>query len=146
MEVRSVQKQTTGATQYASILAMPEADYMNKAQLSFFAGILRKKQVELIDATTVDHGVLDECQMASDPIDRACTEEERNTAHAKRINDLRQLSEVTRSLAKILSGDYGYSDVTGDPIGLQRLLAKPTANLTVEEQMRREKRLARMCG
>jgi DnaK suppressor protein len=45
---------------------------------------------------------------------------------------------VQQSIARVDSGDYGYCEETGEPIGLQRLLARPTATLSLEAQQRRE--------
>jgi len=47
---------------------------------------------------------------------------------------------VQQSIARIDSGDYGYCEETGEPIGLPRLLARPTATLSLEAQQRRELR------
>jgi DnaK suppressor protein len=52
---------------------------------------------------------------------------------------------VGQALARIASGEYGWCEETGDPVGIARLLARPTANLTVEAQQRRELR-ERMFG
>jgi DnaK suppressor protein len=45
---------------------------------------------------------------------------------------------VQQALARIESGEYGYCEETGDPIGIPRLLARPTATLSLEAQQRRE--------
>jgi len=55
------------------------------------------------------------------------------------------LKSVALAIARIDSGDYGWCEETGDPIGIARLLARPTATLTVEAQQRRETR-ERMFG
>jgi len=48
------------------------------------------------------------------------------------------LKKIEQSIQRIDSGDYGYCDETGEPIGVGRLLARPTANLSLEAQQRRE--------
>ena len=48
------------------------------------------------------------------------------------------LKKIEQSIARIDAGDYGYCDETGEPIGLARLLARPTATLSLEAQQRRE--------
>jgi DnaK suppressor protein len=50
------------------------------------------------------------------------------------------LKKVQQSLARIESGDYGWCEETGEPIGVPRLLARPTATLSLEAQERRELR------
>ena len=48
------------------------------------------------------------------------------------------LKKIEQSIARIDAGDYGYCDETGEPIGVGRLLARPTATLSLEAQQRRE--------
>jgi DnaK suppressor protein len=55
-----------------------------------------------------------------------------------RDRERKLLKKISQSIARIESGDYGYCDETGEPIGLRRLLARPTATLTLEAQQRRE--------
>jgi DNA gyrase subunit B len=57
-------------------------------------------------------------------------------AHINRERKL--LKKIEQSIQRIDSGDYGYCDETGEPIGVGRLLARPTANLSLEAQQRRE--------
>lgn len=139
---------TVGILAESALLAMPDADYMNDQQIAYFSSVLRGMQKQLISTTlTLSEGrMITECEKDSDPVDRASSEEARSNEQMVRANELRQLADVTRSLSKIVSGDYGYCDETGDPIGIPRLLARPTANLTVEEQSRHEKKFARLCG
>ncbi len=49
------------------------------------------------------------------------------------------MSKIDQALARLDDGSYGYCQDTGDPIGLPRLLARPTATLCLEAQERREK-------
>ena len=48
------------------------------------------------------------------------------------------LKKIEQSIQRIDAGDYGYCDETGEPIGVGRLLARPTATLSLEAQQRRE--------
>ena len=48
------------------------------------------------------------------------------------------LKKIAQSLTRLDSGEYGFCDETGEPIGLARLLARPTATLSLEAQQRRE--------
>mgnify|MGYP000656226601 CR=1 FL=1 len=56
-----------------------------------------------------------------------------------RDRERKLLQKIRSALALIESGDYGYCEDTGEPIGLKRLLARPTASLSIEAQERREK-------
>jgi len=122
------------------LLAMPESDYMNQAQLEFFRARLRQLEQEILsnaDATTEN---LRETQFVPDPADRATIEEEHALELRTRDRERKLLKKVQQSLALIDSGEYGWCEETGEPIGLQRLLARPTATLSLEAQERREMR------
>lgn len=122
------------------ILKMPESDYMNAAQLEFFRDRLKKMEQDIrnnADETT-EH--LRETVIVPDPADRATIEEEHALELRTRDRERKLLKKIEQALAQIDSGDYGYCEETGDPIGLPRLLARPTATLSLEAQQRRELR------
>ena len=124
----------------AELLKMPESDYMNAAQLAFFRERLRQMEQELLanaDETT-EH--LRETVIVPDPADRATIEEEHALELRTRDRERKLLMKVQQALASIASGDYGYCEETGEPIGIPRLLARPTATLSLEAQQRRELR------
>ena len=75
-----------------------------------------------------------------DPADRATIEEEHALELRTRDRERKLLKKIEQALATIDSGDYGYCEETGDPIGIPRLLARPTATLSLEAQQRRELR------
>jgi DnaK suppressor protein len=120
------------------ILAMSEDDYMNSAQLAFFKARLQALERELLknaDETT-EH--LRETVLVPDPADRATIEEEHALELRTRDRERKLLKKVQQSLASIDSGEYGWCEETGEPIGIPRLLARPTATLSLEAQQRRE--------
>lgn len=122
------------------LLAMPEADYMNSAQLAFFRNRLKNLEQEILnnaDATTEN---LRETQYVPDPADRATIEEEHALELRTRDRERKLLKKVQQSIALIDSGEYGWCEETGEPIGVARLLARPTATLSLEAQERREMR------
>jgi DnaK suppressor protein len=124
----------------AELLKMPESAYMNEAQLGFFRARLQEMERELLhnaDETT-EH--LRETVIVPDPADRATIEEEHALELRTRDRERKLLKKVQQSLARIDSGDYGYCEETGEPIGIPRLLARPTATLSLEAQQRRELR------
>ena len=124
----------------ADIVKMPEKDYMNAAQLEFFkAKLLALKADLLLHANeTTEH--LRENVLVPDPADRATIEEEHALELRTRDRERKLLKKVEQSLLSIASGDYGWCEETGEPIGIPRLLARPTANLSLEAQERRELR------
>jgi DnaK suppressor protein len=75
-----------------------------------------------------------------DPADRATIEEEHALELRTRDRERKLIKKVQQALANIDAGDYGYCEETGEPIGLARLLARPTATLSIEAQQRRELR------
>ena len=124
----------------ADIVKMPEKDYMNAAQLEFFkAKLLALKADLLLHANeTTEH--LRENVLVPDPADRATIEEEHALELRTRDRERKLLKKEEQSLLSIESGDYGWCEETGEPIGIPRLLARPTANLSLEAQERRELR------
>lgn len=120
------------------ILKMSEKDYMNPAQLAFFKARLQALEKELLKnaGETTEH--LRETVLVPDPADRATIEEEHALELRTRDRERKLLKKVQQSLASIESGDYGWCEETGEPIGIPRLLARPTATLSLEAQQRRE--------
>lgn len=124
----------------AELLKMSEKDYMNAAQLEFFKTKLLTLKADLLmhASETTEH--LRENVLVPDPADRATIEEEHALELRTRERERKLLKEVEQSLVSIESGDYGWCEETGEPIGVPRLLARPTANLSLEAQERRELR------
>jgi len=122
----------------AELLKMPKSDYMNAAQFRFFKERLLELQREMRDnaGATTEH--LRELSFAPDPADRATLEEEHALELRTRDRERKLLKKIDQSLARIEDGSYGFCEETGEPIGLQRLLARPTATLSIEAQERRE--------
>jgi DnaK suppressor protein len=121
------------------LLAMPEAEYMNEKQLEFFRACLKKQKDDLLSnaGETTEH-LREDTSIVPDPADRATIEEEHALELRTRDRERKLLKKISQSLARLESGEYGYCDETGEPIGLARLLARPTATLSLEAQQRRE--------
>ena len=122
----------------AELIKQPKSEYMSKDQLAFFRQRLLDLQSELRDnaGATTEH--LRELAVAPDPADRATLEEEHALELRARDRERKLLKKVEGALLRIDSGEYGYCDETGEAIGVLRLLARPTATLTIEAQERRE--------
>ena len=116
-----------------------EDDYMNEDQLEFFREKLLALQEELIEKASVTTSHMQEHELAPDPADRASQEEEYALELRTRDRERKLLAKIQESLREIEEGDYGFCHDTGEPIGLRRLLARPTATLSVEAQERRER-------
>lgn len=121
------------------VLAMPESEYMNDVQLAYFKrklGIL-KADILTNAGETTEH-LREETVVVPDPADRATIEEEHALELRTRDRERKLLKKIEQAIARIDAGDYGYCDETGEPIGVGRLLARPTASLSIEAQQRRE--------
>ena len=123
----------------AELLAMPESEYMNEKQREFFRLRLQAQKDDLLSnaGETTEH-LREDTSIVPDPADRATIEEEHALELRTRDRERKLLKKIGQSLARVESGDYGYCDETGEPIGLARLLARPTATLSLEAQQRRE--------
>lgn len=124
----------------AELQKMPESDYMNDVQIAFFRNRLEQMERELLASAgeTTEH--LRETVIVPDPADRATIEEEHALELRTRDRERKLLKKIKQSLERIDEGEYGYCEETGDPIGIPRLLARPTATLSLEAQQRRELR------
>ncbi len=122
------------------LLAMPESDYMNDTQLAFFRNRLKELEQEILTNADTTTENLRETQFVPDPADRATIEEEHALELRTRDRERKLLKKVQQSITRIDAGDYGWCEETGEPIGIPRLLARPTATLSLEAQERREMR------
>ena len=121
------------------LLAMREDDYMNEAQLTFFRNKLLGMREEILDNARETGEHLKENEVFADPNDRATVEEENMLEQRVRDRERKLLKKINASLARIEDGSYGYCLETGEPIGLPRLLARPTAELSIEAQEKHER-------
>lgn len=124
----------------AELLNMPESDYMNERQQAFFKHLLREREAQLRSnaGATAEH--LRDNTIISDMADRATIEEEHALELRTRDRERKLLKKVQEALQRLEKGEYGWCEETGDPIGIPRLLARPTATLSLEAQQRRELR------
>lgn len=114
------------------IRKMSAKDYMNKEQLEFFEQRLldlRKDTEAHIDEVKEQ---LSHYEFEPDDNDRASLEEERATMLRIIERESKLLPKILYSLKQIKEGNYGYCEETGEPIGIERLLLRPTATLSTE--------------
>ncbi len=121
------------------IIAMPDDEYMNAVQLAYFRHkLVENKNSILASADRTTENLKEDSSIVPDPADRATIEEEHALELRTRDRERKLLKKIEQSIARIDAGDYGYCDETGEPIGVSRLLARPTASLSLEAQTRRE--------
>ncbi len=121
------------------LLKAPEKDYMNESQLAFFRQRLTELRDQLLQNADDTGEHLRENEITTDPSDRATLEEEYTLELRTRDRERKLLKKVEKSIKLIDDGSYGYCEETGEPIGIPRLLARPTATLSLEAQERRER-------
>ena len=122
----------------ADLLRMSPDEYMNSQQLAYFREMLTTRKRQLVENADVTSEHLRENDIVPDPADRATIEEEHTLELRTRDRERKLMRKIDESLARISDGSYGWCEETGEPIGLQRLFARPTATLSVEAQARRE--------
>ena len=123
----------------AEILSMPDTEYMNDTQMAFFRlKLVGLKKDILANAGQTTENLREETVVVPDPADRATIEEEHALELRTRDRERKLLKKIEQSIQRIDAGDYGYCDETGEAIGVGRLLARPTATLSLEAQQRRE--------
>lgn len=120
------------------LLAMSNKDYMNDKQLEFFRNRLTEMEAGLRHNAGQTTENLRESTVVPDPADRATIEEEHALELRTRDRERKLLKKVQAAIKRIDEGEYGYCEETGEPIGVRRLLARPTATLSLEAQERRE--------
>ena len=116
----------------ADIRKMPESAYMNDTQLEFFRMRLLQMRSEVVDREVDVKERLHQRESFADPADRATAEEEHWLDLRLRERESYLLRKIDEALHRIRDREYGYCEVTGEPIGIPRLLARPTATVSVD--------------
>lgn len=114
------------------IRKMPASEYMNKEQLEFFEQRLLQLKTETEKHIEEVRQQLAQYEFEPDDNDRASLEEERATMLRIIERETKLLPKILYSLKQIKDGSYGYCEETGEPIGIERLLLRPTATLSTE--------------
>jgi DnaK suppressor protein len=123
----------------AEVIAMPDSEYMSALQLAFFRlKLVQLKKDILSNAGETTEHLREDTSVVPDPADRATIEEEHALELRTRDRERKLLKKIEQSISRIDAEDYGYCDETGEPIGVARLIARPTASLSLEAQQRRE--------
>jgi DnaK suppressor protein len=113
--------------------------FMNERQREYFRQkLLTWKEEILKEAKETLAHLQAESENHPDLADRASSETDRAIELRARDRQRKLIAKIDSALARLEDGSYGYCEETGEPIGIQRLLARPTATLTIEAQERRE--------
>ena len=117
----------------------PKKDYMNEAQLEFFKNHLLELKRETISHIDEARQRLADANRETDELDRALTEEENRLRLRIADRESKLLPKIDEALKRIEEGEYGWCEETGEPIGIERLLLRPTAALCAEAKARQER-------
>lgn len=115
--------------------------FMNDRQVEYFKRKLMDWKADLLLETkdTIE-GLQDGTRNIPDVADRASEETDRALELRTRDRQRKLVSKIDAALRRITEGEYGYCEVTGDPISLKRLDARPIATMSLEAQERHERR------
>lgn len=114
--------------------------FMSTRQLEYFRRKLLVWKEELLEGskeTLVD--LANSSRNLPDVADRASEETDRALELRTRDRQRKLVSKIDAALRRIENGEFGYCDVTGEPISLKRLDARPIATMTLEAQERHER-------
>lgn len=134
---RKSERRIAGLTE-TELMRAPADQYMNAGQMGYFRECLMEMRNEILEKADATSEHLREHEIEPDPTDQATIEEEYALELRARDRERKLLKKIEQALARIADGSYGYCEETGEVIGIPRLLARPTATLSVEAQTRRE--------
>ena len=118
----------------------PDEEYMNDLQVEYFRQKLLAGKKSLLNQS---QDTLEDLRQGGlnqpDDIDRASMETDKALDLRTKDRARKLISKINDALKRIEDGTYGYCEETGEPIGLERLEARPVATLSIEAQERHER-------
>lgn len=118
------------------LLSLPDETYMDAAQQAFFRALLLSQRKELQDRISGEFEAMRQFEPSSDPSDLGTVEEQRQWQLRLLEREKKLLDKIDEALERLSRGEYGWCKETGEPIGLRRLLLRPTATLSIEAKER----------
>ena len=122
------------------LLSLPEEAYMNAVQQAFFRELLLTQRTELQERISDEFELMRAFEPSSDPSDLGTVEEQRQWQLRLLEREKKLLDKIDEALERISRGEYGWCEETGEPIGLRRLLLRPTTTLSIEAKERQEQK------
>jgi DnaK suppressor protein len=115
--------------------------FMNDMQRAYFRKLLDDWRAEILTgAKQTINNLQDESGSLPDIVDRAASESDKALELRTRDRQRKLIAKIEAAMRRIDDGTYGYCDATGEPIGIRRLEARPTATLSLEAQERHERK------
>src|SRR3989338_5360147 len=115
-----------------SLFKAPKKDYMNKEMLEFFKDFLIKQKKETLTHIDEVKNEISHMEQEADDLDRATIEQDRMLKLRIIERETLLLHKIDDARERIADGTYGYCEETGEPIGIKRLLLRPTATFSIE--------------
>ncbi len=122
------------------LLKSKDTEYMDQIQLDYFKHILENEKKVVMDSILNARTVLVDNDTEPDPLDTAAKEEVKDITLKRVERDTEMLHKIEAALNKINNHEYGYCELTGEPIGIPRLLAQPTATLSIAAKTAQEEK------
>lgn len=115
--------------------------FMNAKQLEYFQRkLLSWKADLLVETRETLEGLQGTTRNIPDSADRASEETDRSLELRTRDRQRKLVTKIDSALQRIAEGEYGHCEVTGEPISLKRLDARPIATMSLEAQERHERK------
>lgn len=125
----------------ADYVPSDDESYMSATQLAYFKVLLLEWKRSIHEASDQTLQSLQDGPIREpDPSDRASSETDWGIELRTRDRQRKLMSKIDSSLRRLEEGEYGYCEISGDPIGIKRLIARPVATMTVEAQEAHERR------
>ena len=121
-----------------ALLKQAKTKKKNDEQLEFFRNLMQIQKDELVSSLKATSNNLQNQEREADENDRASLEEGRWLELRIREREGKLIQKIDEALLRITDGSYGYCDESGEEIGLERLIVRPTATLSIEAKQRRE--------
>ena len=116
-------------------------DYMSPQQLNYFRVLLLEWKKSILSAAENTLQLLQDGPIREPDLnDRASSETDWGIELRTRDRQRKLIAKIDSALRRIDEGEYGWCEVTGEPIGINRLIARPIATMTVEAQQAHERR------
>jgi len=129
------------ATKASTYKPSESEPYMGKRQLKYFKEKLEAWKAEfLLGNRETISGMQENVAPIPDLVDRASSEADRALELRTRDRQRKLINKIDQAIRRIEQGEYGYCEESGEPIGIKRLEARPTATLSLEAQERHERK------
>ena len=118
-----------------------DEEYMSLQQLDYFRVLLLEWKKSILSAAENTLQSLQDGPIREPDLnDRASSETDWGNEQRTRDRQRKLIAKIDAALRRIDEGEYGWCEVTGEPIGINRLIARPIATMTVEAQQAHERR------